>query len=142
MKVKEKTGSRAYLVMVCVPVHFHHKKSIYCYLFSTGARTSSGGALAPVGPFLEPPMSTGFITTHNSVERIVVNPNAAYNKFIDQHVGTKGLGQFVFNKYVAWSIFFSVKFNYFITNLFIVNGNGPQHSKHLIWGKIQKKKHI
>lgn len=30
----------------------------------------------------------------DSVERIVVNPNAAYDKFKDKHVGTKGLGQF------------------------------------------------
>lgn len=29
----------------------------------------------------------------DSVERIVVNPNAAYDKFKDKHVGTKGLGQ-------------------------------------------------
>ncbi|TRY98920.1 hypothetical protein DNTS_032008 [Danionella cerebrum] len=29
----------------------------------------------------------------DSVERIVVNPNAAYDKFKDKHVGTKGLGE-------------------------------------------------
>lgn len=29
----------------------------------------------------------------DSVERIVVNPNAAYDKFKDKRVGTKGLGQ-------------------------------------------------
>lgn len=28
------------------------------------------------------------------MERIVVNPNAAYDKFKDKHVSTKGLGQF------------------------------------------------
>ncbi len=31
----------------------------------------------------------------DSVERIVVNPNAAYDKFKDKHVSTKGLGQFI-----------------------------------------------
>lgn len=31
----------------------------------------------------------------DSVERIVVNPNAAYDKFKDKHVTTKGLGQFI-----------------------------------------------
>lgn len=30
----------------------------------------------------------------DSVERIVVNPNAAYDKFKDKHVNTKGLGQY------------------------------------------------
>lgn len=29
------------------------------------------------------------------MERIVVNPNAAYDKFKDKHVSTKGLGQFI-----------------------------------------------
>lgn len=28
-----------------------------------------------------------------SVERIVVNPNAAYDKFKDKHISTKGLGE-------------------------------------------------
>lgn len=31
----------------------------------------------------------------DSVERIVVNPNAAYDKFKDKHVNAKGLGQFI-----------------------------------------------
>lgn len=31
----------------------------------------------------------------DSVERIVVNPNAAYDKFKDKHVSTKGLGQYL-----------------------------------------------
>lgn len=31
----------------------------------------------------------------DSVERIVVNPNAAYDKFKDKHVNTKGLGECV-----------------------------------------------
>ena len=31
----------------------------------------------------------------DSVERIVVNPNAAYDKFKDKHVTTKGLGKLV-----------------------------------------------
>lgn len=30
----------------------------------------------------------------DSVERIVVNPNAAYDKFKDKHINTKGLGEF------------------------------------------------
>lgn len=30
----------------------------------------------------------------DSVERIVVNPNAAYDKFKDKRVGTKGLGEY------------------------------------------------
>lgn len=33
----------------------------------------------------------------DSVERIVVNPNAAYDKFKDKRVGTRGLGQSVSN---------------------------------------------
>lgn len=34
----------------------------------------------------------------DSVERIVVNPNAAYDKFKDKHVSTKGLGQWKSNQ--------------------------------------------
>lgn len=31
--------------------------------------------------------------TSTSVEHIIVNPNAAYDKFKDKRVGTKGLGE-------------------------------------------------
>lgn len=31
------------------------------------------------------------------MERIVVNPNAAYDKFKDKRVGTKGLGEYKFS---------------------------------------------
>lgn len=32
--------------------------------------------------------------TSTSVEHIIVNPNAAYDKFKDKKVGTKGLGEY------------------------------------------------
>lgn len=40
----------------------------------------------------------------DSVERIVVNPNAAYDKFKDKHVSTKGLGQFKMQMYSLKSL--------------------------------------
>lgn len=36
--------------------------------------------------------------TSTSVEHIIVNPNAAYDKFKDKKVGIKGLGTFFFLK--------------------------------------------